>query len=84
MIFVCAFIMQNGHTTVIVAKHGKEEIMKMNKESKSMKFRGDIKHGKLASSAPSVKAVRRFRTKPYEAANLVKKQVEYLSELPHE
>lgn len=56
----------------------------MNKESKSMKFRGDIKHGKLASSAPSVKAVRRFRTKPYEAANLVKKQVEYLSELPHE
>ena len=56
----------------------------MNKESKSMKFRGDIKHGKLASSAPSVKAVRRFRTKPYEAANLVKKQGEYLSELPHE
>lgn len=50
----------------------------MNKESKSMKFRGDI------SSAPSVKAVRRFRTKPYEAANLVKKQGEYLSELPHE
>ena len=49
-----------------------------------MKFRGDIKHGKLASSAPSVKAVRRFRTKPYEAANLVKKQGEYLSELPHE
>ena len=29
-----------------------------------MKFRGDIKHGKLANSAPSVKAVRRFRTKP--------------------
>ena len=55
----------------------------MNKESKSMKFRGAIKHGKLASSAPSVKAVRRFRTKPYEAANLVKKQGEYLSELPH-
>lgn len=54
----------------------------MNKESKSMKFRGDIKHG--ASSAPSVKAVRSFRTKPYEAANLVKKQGEYLSELPHE
>lgn len=56
----------------------------MNKESKSMKFRGAIKHGKLANSAPSVKAVRRFRTKPYEAANLVKKQGEYLSELPHE
>jgi hypothetical protein len=56
----------------------------MNKGSKSMKFRGDIKHGKLASSAPSVKAVRRFGTKPYEAANLVKKQGEYLSELPHE
>lgn len=37
-----------------------------------------------ANSAPSVKAVRRFRTKPYEAANLVKKQGEYLSELPHE
>lgn len=56
----------------------------MNKGSKSMKSRGDIKHGKLASSAPSVKAVRRFRTKTYEAANLVKKQGEYLSELPHE
>lgn len=56
----------------------------MNKMFKSMKFRGDIKHGKLASSAPSVKAVRCFRTKPYEAANLVKKQGEYLSELPHE
>lgn len=49
-----------------------------------MKFRGDIKHGKLASSTPSVKAVRRFRTNQYEAANLVKKQGEYLSELPHE
>lgn len=56
----------------------------MNKGSKSMKFRGNIKHGKLASSAPIVKSVRRFRTKPYEAANLVKKQGEYLSELPHE
>lgn len=69
---------------MIVAKNGKEEVTKMNKGSKSMKFRGDIKHGKLASSAPSVKDVRRFRTKPYEAANLVKKQGEYLSELPHE
>lgn len=38
----------------------------------------------LACNEPSVKAVRRFRTKPYEAANLVKKQGEYLSELPHE
>lgn len=56
----------------------------MNKGSKTMKHRGDIKQGKLASSTPRVKAVRRFRTKPYEAANLVKKQGEYLSELPHE
>lgn len=56
----------------------------MNKVSKSMKFRGEIKHRKMADSTPSVKAVRCFRTKPYEAANLVKKQGEYLSELPHE
>lgn len=56
----------------------------MNKVSKSMKFRGEIKHRKMADSTPSVKSVRCFRTKPYEAANLVKKQREYLSELPHE
>lgn len=56
----------------------------MNKVSKSIKFRGDIKHRKLADNAPDVKAVRIFRTPPYEAANLVKKQAEYLSESPHE